>query len=232
MSTPRLLSRTPCAVFPTSKRKSITSPANATRTHTLTPTSEGKIKHIGLSVISSKTLRRAVKIAPVAALQSGFSPFSRDVEGEAGTHLLATCRELGIAFVAATPLDRGLLTSNFAQSEALGDEKDIRSKVMPRFQGDNLEKNALAVQKVTELADRKGITVSQLSLAWLLKQGVIPIPGTKRVKYLEENWAALQVEMTDDEEKEMRGLVESIQVAGPHTPEAFMFLLYRDTKEE
>lgn len=192
----------------------------------------GKIRHIGLSNISSATLRRAVKIAPVTAVQTGYSPFTRDVEGPEGTDLLATCRELGIGFVASTPLDRGLISAAFMNSEAVGDEKDIRPKALERWSEANKARNTEAVAQVAALATRKGCTVSQLSLAWLLRQGVVPIPGTKRIKYLEENWAALDVTLTDEEEREMRGVLESVDVAGGHTPQAFMHHLFRDTNPE
>ncbi|KAM5345679.1 hypothetical protein ACJ41O_011540 [Fusarium nematophilum] len=195
---------------------------------------EGKIKHIGLSAISSATLRRAIKIAPVAAVQIGYSPFELDVEGPEGTDLLATCRELGIASVAAMPLGRGILTSTFAKGEDLGDEKDMRTKVMPRFLGESRENNVRVVNQFKALADRKGCTTAQLALAWLLKQGddIIPIPGTKKLKYLEENWGALDVELTDGEEEEIRRFARGAGMAGATLPEAFKDYNFRDTKEE
>ncbi|KAB5576625.1 putative aldo-keto reductase [Coniochaeta sp. 2T2.1] len=167
--------------------------------------SEGKIKHIGLSSVSSATLRRACKIAPVAAVQTEYSVFDRRIEGPSGTNLLATCRELGIAIVCATPLGRGLITGDFAAGQSVG-EKDNRAAVMPRFQRDNREKNAELVRQFKGLADKKGCTVTQLALAWLLKQGndIIPIPGTKRIEYLEQNWGALQVALSDEDEVEIR----------------------------
>lgn len=168
----------------------------------------------------------------MTAVQTGYSPFTRDVEGPEGTDLLATCRELGIGFVASTPLDRGLISAAFMNSEAVGDEKDIRPKALERWSEANKARNTEAVAQVAALATRKGCTVSQLSLAWLLRQGVVPIPGTKRIKYLEENWAALDVTLTDEEEREMRGVLESVDVAGGHTPQAFMHHLFRDTNPE
>jgi len=199
-------------------------------------TSEGKIKYIGLSAVSSATLRRAVKIAPVAAVQVDYSPFVRDPEGPTGTELLATCRELGVAVVAAMPLGRGLLTSTFATGDYKPDEGDMRGSRMPRFQEGNREKNAQVVAGFKKLSDKKGITVAQLALAWVLKQGndIIPIPGTKKLKYLEENWATLGIELSDEEEKEVRRFAESAEedLAGAALPEAFKHYNYRDTVEE
>lgn len=196
--------------------------------------SEGKIKHIGLSSVSSTTLRRAVKIAPVAAVQTEYSVFSREIEGAAGTNLLATCRELGVAVVVACPLGRGLLTSTFSQGKDVGDSTDTRPKAMPRFQEGNREKNVGLIAQFRAFADRKGCTVSQLALAWLLKQGddIFPIPGTKKIKYLEENWGALQISLTEEEEKEIRAFAETEELAGGQVPEPFAGYLYRDTKEE
>ena len=195
---------------------------------------EGKIKHIGLSAISSATLRRAVKIAPVAAVQVDYSPFVRDLEGPTGTDLLATCRELGVAIVAAMPLGRGMVTSTFASGEAVGDSQDKRPHLMPRFMEGNRDKNTKVVGQFKALADRKGCTTSQLALAWLLKQGddIIPIPGTKQLKYLEENWAALDVHLTDEEGGEIRHFVEMAEVAGNPLPAQFENYNFRDTAEE
>ncbi|KAF9769402.1 hypothetical protein IL306_013200 [Fusarium sp. DS 682] len=151
---------------------------------------EGKIKYIGLSSVTSATLRRSVKIAPVAAVQIGYSAFELYCEGEKGTHILDTCRELGVAIVAAMPLGRGLLTTNFIDGTASGQqENDIRYQLIPRFMGENREKNIQLVRQFKGLADKKGITTAQLAIAWLLKQGddVIPIPGTKKIEYFEEN---------------------------------------------
>ncbi len=147
---------------------------------------EGKIKYIGLSAISSATLRRAIKVAHVDAVQSDYSVAYRDVEGPAGTDLLATCKELGVAFVAAMPLNRGLMTATFASGAPLGDATDMRPAVMPRFQEANRAKNEVFVRQFQALADKLGCTTSQLALAWLLKQGdmIFPIPGTKHIKYL------------------------------------------------
>ena len=195
---------------------------------------EGKIKHIGLSAVSSATLRRALKIAPVIAVQVEYSPFVLDIEGPAGTDLLATCRELSVTVVAAMPLGRGLLTSTFANGEAVGDSKDMRPRVMPRFMEANRDKNVKLVGQFKALADKKGCTTSQLAIAWLLKQGddVLPIPGTKKLKYLEENWGALDVHLTDEDEAEIRHFAETAEIAGHYMPPQFESYTFTNTKEE
>ncbi|KAF2878481.1 NADP-dependent oxidoreductase domain-containing protein [Massariosphaeria phaeospora] len=194
---------------------------------------EGKIKHIALSSVSSNTLRRACKIARVAAVQLEYSPFVLDIEGPAGKDLLATCRELGIAVIPFSPLGHGILTGTFTTAESLSSPGDIRSRMFPRFMEGNLEGNAKIVEKFKAIADKKGCSTSQLSLAWLLKQGedIIPIPGTKTIKWLEENWRALDVKLTDQEEREVREFVGSVEMLG-HKPEAAKRFGYVDTKEE
>jgi aryl-alcohol dehydrogenase-like predicted oxidoreductase len=186
------------------------------------------------SAVSSATLRRAFKIAPVTAVQVEYSPFVLDIESPAGTDLLATCRELGVTVVAAMPLGRGLLTSTFARGEAVGDSKDNRPRVMPRFMDANRDKNVKLVSQFKALADKKGCTTSQLAIAWLLKQGddILPIPGTKKLKYLEENWGALDVHLTDEDEAEIRQFVETAEIAGHYMPPQFENYTFRDTKEE
>jgi len=199
------------------------------------PFREGKIKHIGLSNVSSATLKRAVKIAPVAAVQSDYSPFVLDVERASGTDLLATCRELGVALVAAMPLGRGMVTSTFAAGGGVGEDvKDRRTQVMPRFQDENRAKNVEVIRRFKALSDARGCTPAQLSLAWLLKQGndIIPIPGTKRIKYLEENFAAVGVKLTDEDEAEIRRFVENAEVGGETVPPAFASYYFADTVEE
>lgn len=200
----------------------------------MNPCSEGKIKHIGLSSVSSATLRRAVKIAPIAAVQTEYSVFTRLIEGPAGTDLLATCRELSIALVICCPLGRGILTSTFGAGDSVGDSTDKRPLVMPRFQEANRAQNVKIVGKFKDFADKKGCSVSQLALAWLLKQGddIFPIPGTKKIGYMEENWGALEVVLNDEEEKEIRRFGEIHGLAGPAQPEAFAAYLFRDTREE
>ena len=151
-----------------------------------------------------------------------------DIEGPAGTDFLATSRELGVTVVAAMPLGRGLLTSTFASGEAVGDSKDMRPHVMPRFMEANRDKNVKLVSQFKALADKKDCTTSQLAIAWLLKQGddVIPIPSTKKLKYLEENWGALDVHLTDEDEAEVRHFVETAD----YMPPQFEGYTFTDTK--
>ncbi|KAI0192604.1 aldo/keto reductase [Xylaria flabelliformis] len=197
---------------------------------------EGKIKHIGLSAASATTLRRACKIAPVAAYQMDYSVFMRDIEGPAGKDLLSTCRELGVTFVAAMPLGRGMITAAFSNGAPLADEKDSRAQRMPRFQDANRDANARAVARLAAFADAKEgcASVSQLALAWLLKQGndIIPIPGTKRIENLETNRAAVDVVLSNEEEKKIRTLVEDVEIAGAVVPPGMEDFYYRDTKED
>jgi aryl-alcohol dehydrogenase-like predicted oxidoreductase len=154
---------------------------------------EGKVRHIGLSEAAPETIRRAHAVHPITALQTEYSLWTRDVEAE----ILPTCRELGVGFVPYSPLGRGFLSGRFTNPEEL-DEGDFRRN-NPRFQGENLEANLRLAAKVREIAEEKGITPSQLALAWVLAQGddVVPIPGTKRRKYLEENVGAVDVELTE-----------------------------------
>jgi aryl-alcohol dehydrogenase-like predicted oxidoreductase len=156
---------------------------------------EGKIFHIGLSEASPVTIRRAQSVHPITALQSEYSLWTRDVEAE----ILPTCRELGIGFVPYSPLGRGFLANRFSSPDEI-DEGDFR-RGNPRFQGENWERNRRIVAKVEEIAQEKGITPAQLALAWVLAQGddIVPIPGTKRRKYLEENAAAADVELTEED---------------------------------
>lgn len=160
-----------------------------------------------------------------------YSPFVLDIENEAGTNMLAACRELGVTMIPFAPLGRGLLTETFGKAEPLSDSADLRQAFFPRFQGENREKNVKIVNQFKALADKKGCTTSQLSLAWLLKQGddIIPNPGTKRIKYLEENWGALQIHLTDEEEAEIRHFVETAEIAGSRQPVKYGLI---DTKEE
>ncbi len=156
---------------------------------------EGKILHIGLSEAAPETIRRAQAVHPITALQTEYSMWSRDPEVE----LLPLCRELGIGFVPYSPLGRGFLSGRFKSPDEL-DENDFR-RSGPRFTGENLEANLRLASKVAEIAQEKGITPAQLALAWVLAQGedLVPIPGTKRRKYLEENAASVDVELTADE---------------------------------
>jgi aryl-alcohol dehydrogenase-like predicted oxidoreductase len=156
---------------------------------------EGKVRHLGLSEAAPETIRRAHATHPITALQTEYSLWTRDVEAE----ILPTCRELGIGFVAYSPLGRGFLSGRFTSPEEL-DENDFR-RHGPRFTGDALEHNRRLVAKVEELSAEKGCTSGQLALAWVLAQGddIVPIPGTKRRSYLEENLAALDVTLTPED---------------------------------
>jgi aryl-alcohol dehydrogenase-like predicted oxidoreductase len=156
---------------------------------------EGKIRHIGLSEAAADTIRRANAVHPITAVQSEYSLWSRDPEDE----VLPTCRELGIGFVAYSPLGRGFLAGRFTSPDEL-DEGDFR-RTGPRFTGDNLQANLRLADKVKEIASEKGVTPAQLAIAWLLAQGgdIVPIPGTKRRTYLEQNAAAVAVQLTADD---------------------------------
>jgi aryl-alcohol dehydrogenase-like predicted oxidoreductase len=156
---------------------------------------QGKVRHIGLSEAAPETIRRAHAVHPITAVQSEYSMWTRDPEAE----VLPTCRELGIGFVPYSPLGRGFLSGRFKSPEDL-DEGDFR-RDGPRFTGENLDANLQLASKVAEIAEEKGITPAQLALAWVLAQGedLVPIPGTKRRKYLEENAAAVDIELTDDD---------------------------------
>lgn len=167
-------------------------------------------------------------------VQTEYSVFLLDIEGSKGTDLLATCRELGVAVVAAMPLGRGMITTTFANGEAVGDHKDMRQHAMPRFMEANRDKNVKLIGRFKALADKKGCTTAQLALAWLLKQGddIIPIPGTKKLRYLEENWAALDIHLTDQDEAEIRRFVEAAEVSGSNMPPKYEDYVFVDTKEE
>jgi aryl-alcohol dehydrogenase-like predicted oxidoreductase len=156
---------------------------------------QGKILHIGLSEAAPETIRRAQAVHPIAALQTEYSLWTRDVEAE----VLPTCRELGIGFVPYSPLGRGFLSGRFTKPEDL-DEGDFRRKG-PRFTGENLDANLELAAKVKEIAEDKGVTSAQLAIAWVLAQGddVVPIPGTKRRSYLEQNAGAVDVELSDED---------------------------------
>jgi aryl-alcohol dehydrogenase-like predicted oxidoreductase len=156
---------------------------------------QGKVLHIGLSEAAPETIRRANAVHPITAVQTEYSLWSRDPEAE----ILPTCTELGIGFVSYSPLGRGFLSGRFTSPEEL-EEGDFRRSV-PRFTGDNLQANQRLVAKVAEIADEKGVMPAQLALAWVLARGehIVPIPGTKRRRYLEENAGAADVELTDDD---------------------------------
>jgi aryl-alcohol dehydrogenase-like predicted oxidoreductase len=182
---------------------------------------EGKVRHLGLSEASPKTLRRAVKVHPITALQTEYSLWTRDPEDE----ILATCRELGIGFVAYSPLGRGFLTGKFRRFEDL--PADDYRRFSPRFQGENFQKNLDLVKRVEEIAREKGCQPSQLALAWVLAQGndIVPIPGTKRRKYLEENVAAADLKLTESDLRRLNEVFPSGVAAGLRYPEHMMILV-------
>jgi aryl-alcohol dehydrogenase-like predicted oxidoreductase len=182
---------------------------------------EGKIRHIGLSEASPQTLRRAVKVHSITALQTEYSLWSREPEDE----LLATCRELGIGFVAYSPLGRGFLTGQFKRFEDFP-EDDYR-RFSPRFQGQNFQKNLDLVQRVEEIAKEKGCKPSQLALAWVLAQdkNIVPIPGTKRRKYLEENVAAIEVKLSQKDSQRIDEIFPTGAAAGDRYPEHIMAIV-------
>jgi aryl-alcohol dehydrogenase-like predicted oxidoreductase len=182
---------------------------------------EGKIRHIGLSEAGAQTLRRAAKVHKITALQSEYSLWTRDPERE----ILPTCRELGIGFVAYSPLGRGFLTGQFRRFEDL--PADDYRRFSPRFQGENFQKNLDLVQRVEQIASEKDCTPSQLALAWVLAQGddVVPIPGTKRRKYLEDNVGAVNVELTVDDLRRIEEVFPTGAAAGERYPEHMMQLV-------
>jgi len=179
---------------------------------------EGKVRHLGLSEAGPETIRRAVREHPIAALQTEYSLWSRDPEEE----LLAVCRELGVGFVAYSPLGRGFLTGQIRSPEDLAPDDFRRGS--PRFQGENFQKNLDLVTRVEEVARDRGCTPAQLALAWVMAQGddVVPIPGTKRRKYLEENAAAADVELTADDLARIDEVAPRGAAAGARYPEAAM----------
>lgn len=179
---------------------------------------EGKIKAIGLSEVNADTLRKAHSAHPITALQSEYSLWTREPEDG----ILQTCQELGIAFVAYSPLGRGFLTGQIKKFEDF-DPNDYR-RFSPRFRGANFEKNIQLVHKIEEMAKRKNCSAAQLALAWVLAQGefIFPIPGTKHIKYLEENIGALNVQLTKEELKEIDAIVPKGAASGSRYPLAMM----------
>jgi aryl-alcohol dehydrogenase-like predicted oxidoreductase len=171
----------------------------------------------------------------VAAIQVDYSLFYREIEATSGTaeaNILSTAREFGVAIVCATPLGGGLLSSTFKDYMPISDGTDFRAAV-PSFQSENAKHNTAMVQKVHEFAEKKGCSIPQLGLAWLLKQGddIFPIPGTKRLVNLEQNFEALDVELNDEEELEIRRYAESVQFAGGNVPDSAQSWVYVDTVE-
>src|SRR5213076_2218288 len=170
----------------------------------------GKVEHLGLSEASPETIRRAHAVHPITALQSEYSLWSRDPEDE----ILPTCRELGIGFVAYSPLGRGFLSGQIRRYEDLAPDDWRRSN--PRFQGENFTRNLELVARIAELARAKRCTPSQLALAWVLAQGkdIVPIPGTKRVRYLEENAAAAAITLSEAEREAIDAVFPKGAAAG------------------
>jgi aryl-alcohol dehydrogenase-like predicted oxidoreductase len=175
----------------------------------------GKVRHLGLSEASSETIRRAHAVHPIAALQSEYSLWTRDPEDG----VLETCRELGIGFVAYSPLGRGFLTGQIRSADGFA-EGDFRGH-LPRFQGENLQRNLELVSRVEEIAEEKGRTPGQVALAWVLSHGddVVPIPGTKRRAYLEENAKAADIELTAEELERLEQAFPQGAAAGDRYPD-------------
>jgi aryl-alcohol dehydrogenase-like predicted oxidoreductase len=186
----------------------------------------GKVRYLGLSEVSAETLRRACKVVHIDAVQMEYSPFSLEIE-ELG--LMTACRELGVAIVAYAPLGKGLLTGRFRSTSDLA--KDDMRRMFPRFQEGNFHKNIELVNKLKIIADRKGCTSSQLVLAWLMASDplVFPIPGTTRLENFDDNIGALKVDITKEDDEEIRRAVSSAEVAGGRYPEAFVNGLFVDT---
>ncbi len=184
---------------------------------------EGKVRFLGLSEAGPDTLRRACAVHPITALQTENSLWSRDPEDQ----ILPACRRLGIGFVAYSPLGRGFLTGNIKRFEDLAAD-DYRRK-SPRFQGENFERNLELVRRIERMAQQKHCTAPQLALAWVLAQGkdIVPIPGTKRRKYLEENTAALEVKLTSADLEEINKVAPKGVAAGSRYPQEMMHMVGR-----
>jgi aryl-alcohol dehydrogenase-like predicted oxidoreductase len=187
--------------------------------------SQGKVRTLGLSEAGPETLRRAAKVYPIAALQSEYSLWTRDVETNG---VLDTCRELGITLVPYSPLGRGFLTGTIQKLEDL-DPSDWRRTNYPRFEEQALQANLKLATAVKELAAEKGITPAQLALAWVLAQGqdLVPIPGTKRVRYLEENIGALNVTLSQTDVKRVEARLAQIEIVGERYTPQMMSLVQR-----
>lgn len=182
---------------------------------------QGKVRHLGLSEAGPETIRRAYKVHPITALQTEYSLWSRDPEDE----ILGVVRELGIGFVAYSPLGRGFLTGQIRKFDDL--EPDDYRRMSPRFQGENFQRNLDLVKRIEAIASEKGCTPAQLSLAWVLAQGedIVPIPGTKRRKYLEENATATAIELTKEDLRRIDEVAPKGTFAGPRYPDYAMKLV-------
>ncbi len=185
----------------------------------------GKVRYLGLSEVSAATLRRAHAVHPITAVQSEYSLWTRDPE----PHVLPACRELGVGFVPFSPLGRAMLTGTIKSRESLAEQNDFRAG-MPRFQEENLARNLALVEQLNRAASAKACTPGQLALAWVLARGdsIVPIPGTKRVAYLEENAAAAAVALSADEVASLDELFAPDKVAGARYVPAGMRSLDRD----
>lgn len=189
---------------------------------------DGKIKYLGLSEVSSDTLRRAHKVHPISAVQVEYSPFALDIESKQ-IDILKTCRELGVAVVAYSPLNRGMLAGALKSPDDF-EESDFR-RFAPRFSAENFPKNLKLVDRIIEVAANKNVTPAQLTLAWLMAQGddIFPIPGTTKIARLEENVGGLKVDLSKEEEQKIRKACEEADVGGERYPESFMKACYADT---
>ncbi len=185
---------------------------------------EGKVRYLGLSEAGPETLRRAMKVHPITALQTEYSLWTRDPETN---DVLATCRELGIGFVAYSPLGRGFLTGQFHRYEDFAPDDYRRNS--PRFQGENFQKNLDLVRRIEELAVEKECKPSQLALAWVMQQGddIVPIPGTKRKKYLEENASAVDIKLSQEDLAHIDEVFPLDAAAGQRYPEHMMSMVNR-----
>lgn len=184
----------------------------------------GKVRHLGLSEAGADTIRRAHAVHPITALQTEWSLWSREIEGD----ILATCRESGVGLVPYSPLGRGFLTGRFRSSADFADG-DFRRVGQPRFAGENLEHNLAIVEALKALAAERGVTAGQLALAWVQHKGsdVVPIPGTKRLSYLEQNVAAAHLELSDEDLAAIESVVPAEAVAGERYPAEAMKILSR-----
>jgi len=179
---------------------------------------EGKVRHLGLSEAAPETIRRAAKVHPIAALQTEYSLWTRDPEDE----ILPVCRELGIGFVAYSPLGRGFLTGRFKSPDDFAPD-DFRRQ-SPRFQGENFQRNLDVVEQVRQIAHEKACTPAQLALRWVLEQGqdIVPIPGTKRRIYLEDNAGALDIQWSESDARRIEEAAPKGAFAGARYAEAGM----------
>jgi aryl-alcohol dehydrogenase-like predicted oxidoreductase len=192
---------------------------------------QGKIKYLGLSEVSAETVRRACAVTHIDAVQVEYSPWFLDIE-KSTTDLLKTCRSLGVAIVAYSPIGRGMLSGTIQSLDDL-EENDSR-RFSPRFQPENFSQNLVLVNEIVAIAKRKGVTATQLTLAWLMAQGddIIPIPGTTKIERLKENLGALDVKLSKDEIQEMRRLVDVAEIHGNRYAEAHLKYVFGNTPEE